>query len=473
MIERGYSRAMSLARTGRLSAFGACVFVAAAVSGCGFGASPRLVIHDPQVPSETAQSAPAPSQAPARPQAPARTGGTAPAPSAVVAPGVILVRAGETLYTIARAHKVALRDLIDTNGLVAPYDLRAGQRLRLPPRHDHVVAAGDTVYGISRQYGVDMTSLVRLNELQPPYTIAVGQRLRIPAPTVTIAAPQPTQAVAAAPAAAVPAPQGPAAQAAGARVPGARVPAALAGAGSETLATVKVETLPPLPPSKPDQPGPEQASVEPTGPAPPAPLPKPSKATLPEASPAQESPAQPPPPDEAALDARVAAVEPSAAGANVAVAVPPPASAGPSFSWPLRGTIVSSFGSKKGGEHNDGINIAARRGAPVRAADDGVVVYAGNELRGFGNLVLVRHADGWTTAYAHNETLLVKRGDRVRRGQVIAKAGSSGSVATPQLHFEIRRGRRAVDPAEYLTAAAGPSVSLSPVASRDGRRGPE
>ena len=138
MIERGYSRAMSLARTGRLSAFGACVFVAAAVSGCGFGASPRLVIHDPQVPSETAQSAPAPSQAPAR------TGGTAPAPSAVVAPGVILVRAGETLYTIARAHKVALRDLIDTNGLVAPYDLRAGQRLRLPARHDHVVAAGDT-----------------------------------------------------------------------------------------------------------------------------------------------------------------------------------------------------------------------------------------------------------------------------------------------------------------------------------------
>ena len=109
----------------------------------------------------------------------------------------------------------------------------------------------------------------------------------------------------------------------------------------------------------------------------------------------------------------------------------------------------------------------------MRAADDGVVVYAGNELGGFGNLVLVRHADGWTTAYAHNETLLVKRGDRVRRGQVIAKAGSSGSVATPQLHFEIRRGRRAVDPAEYLTAAAGPSVSLSPVASRDGRPGPE
>jgi murein DD-endopeptidase MepM/ murein hydrolase activator NlpD len=464
---------MSLARTGRLSALGACVLVAAAVSGCGFGASPRLVIRDPQVPSETAQSAPA------RPEAAAGTGGTTPAPSAVVAPGVILVGGGETLYTIARARKVALRDLIDTNGLVAPYDLHPGQRLRLPPRHDHVVAPGDTVYGISRQYDVDMTSLVRLNELQPPYTIAVGQRLRIPAPTVTIAAPQTMQTMAAAPAAAIPEPQG----AAVAQAPAAQAPAAQTGAGTETLATVEVETLPPLPPSKPGEAAPgqatpepsglEQASVQPTGPTPPAPLPKPSEAKLSEASPAQQLPAQPSPPDEAAAGARVAAVEPAAAGANVAVAVPPPVSGGPSFSWPLRGAIVSSFGSKKGGEHNDGINIAARRGAPVRAAEDGIVVYAGNELRGFGNLVLIRHADGWTTAYAHNETLLVKRGDRVRRGQVIAKAGSSGSVATPQLHFEIRRGRRAVDPAEYLTAAAGPSVSISPVAARDGRRGPE
>jgi murein DD-endopeptidase MepM/ murein hydrolase activator NlpD len=100
--------------------------------------------------------------------------------------------------------------------------------------------------------------------------------------------------------------------------------------------------------------------------------------------------------------------------------------------------------------HNDGINIAAPKGTPVRAADNGVVVYVGNELRGFGNLVLIKHADNWVTAYAHNETTLVSRGDKVKRGQAIARVGNSGSVAEPQLHFEIRQGTRAVDPMGLL-----------------------
>ncbi len=108
------------------------------------------------------------------------------------------------------------------------------------------------------------------------------------------------------------------------------------------------------------------------------------------------------------------------------------------------------FGPKPGGLHNDGINIAAARNTPIRAAENGVVVYAGNELRGFGNLLLVRHADGWVTAYGHCEQLLVRRGAHVRRGQVIARVGSSGNVRTPQLHFEVRRGTRPVNPNEYL-----------------------
>ena len=105
-----------------------------------------------------------------------------------------------------------------------------------------------------------------------------------------------------------------------------------------------------------------------------------------------------------------------------------------------------AFSATDGGTHNDGINIAAPLGTPVRAADNGVVVYAGNELRGFGNLLLVRHADGWVSAYAHCDALLVKRGDQVKRGQVIARVGQSGSVAAPQLHFELRKGAEAVDP---------------------------
>lgn len=120
------------------------------------------------------------------------------------------------------------------------------------------------------------------------------------------------------------------------------------------------------------------------------------------------------------------------------------------FHMPLRGKVVSVYGPGRGGLHNDGINILASKGAPVEAAENGVVVYSGNELQGFGNLLLIKHAGGWTSAYAHNDSILVKRGQKVRRGQVVAHAGSTGNVSKPQLHFELRRGTRAVDPTKYL-----------------------
>lgn len=123
----------------------------------------------------------------------------------------------------------------------------------------------------------------------------------------------------------------------------------------------------------------------------------------------------------------------------------PPTPAG-DFIWPIKGPIISAYGPKEGGLHNDGINIAAPVGSPVKAAQSGVVAYAGNELKGYGNLLLVRHANGWMTAYAHNSKLLVKRGDTVTRGQTISLSGSSGSVTSPQVHFEIRKGAKAVDP---------------------------
>ena len=132
-------------------------------------------------------------------------------------------------------------------------------------------------------------------------------------------------------------------------------------------------------------------------------------------------------------------------------AVPrPPPNSGKGFLWPLKGRVVSGFGAKAKGLHNDGINIAAPRGTPVKATENGVVVYAGNELRGFGNLLLVKHSGGWISAYAHNQDLLVKRGQRVKKGQAVAKVGSSGTVSEPQLHFELRRGKQAVDPRKHL-----------------------
>ena len=130
-----------------------------------------------------------------------------------------------------------------------------------------------------------------------------------------------------------------------------------------------------------------------------------------------------------------------------------PAKFGGQFIWPVRGKILSSFGRHNGGLHNDGINIAAEPGDSVKAADSGIVVYSGNELASYGNLLLIRHGSGYVTAYAHNRRLLVSKGDKVKRGQAIAHVGATGDVDRPQLHFEIRRGEIAVDPKRYLTTA--------------------
>ena len=142
---------------------------------------------------------------------------------------------------------------------------------------------------------------------------------------------------------------------------------------------------------------------------------------------------------------------------NKSASVPikaPPARASRKFLWPLQGKVIVSFGARAGGLHNDGINIAARKGASIRAAENGVVAYTGNQLQGFGNLVLLKHAGGWMSAYAHSSRILVKRGDIVRRGQTIARVGRTGNVSTPQLHFELRRGEHAVNPKKHLVRIA-------------------
>jgi murein DD-endopeptidase MepM/ murein hydrolase activator NlpD len=120
------------------------------------------------------------------------------------------------------------------------------------------------------------------------------------------------------------------------------------------------------------------------------------------------------------------------------------------FSWPLRGPLLASFGQKDGGQQNDGINIAANRGTKIRAADGGKVVYVGNEVKGFGNLVLIRHDPQWVTAYAHVNKIHVDKGDTVKSQDVIATVGQTGSVTRPQLHFEIRYKGKPVDPLAQL-----------------------
>lgn len=174
------------------------------------------------------------------------------------------------------------------------------------------------------------------------------------------------------------------------------------------------------------------------------------------AAPAPVQPAQP---------QRMAAVEPPA---QAAARVITPAKDNPEpakieadeptgvtgFRWPVRGRVIAGFGPKPTGQQNDGINLAVPEGTPVKAADDGTVAYAGNELKGYGNLVLIRHANGYVTAYAHASELMVKRGDTVKRGQTIAKSGQTGNVSSPQLHFEVRKGATPVDPMQHLAGAS-------------------
>jgi murein DD-endopeptidase MepM/ murein hydrolase activator NlpD len=127
-----------------------------------------------------------------------------------------------------------------------------------------------------------------------------------------------------------------------------------------------------------------------------------------------------------------------------------PGSVSSRFRWPAHGRLIASFGKRTDGTHNDGINIAVPQGTEIHAAESGRVAYAGDELKGYGNLVLIRHSNGWVSAYAHADQILVKRDDVVRRGQVIAKAGKTGTVDQPQLHFELRQGAKPVDPLPHL-----------------------
>lgn len=131
------------------------------------------------------------------------------------------------------------------------------------------------------------------------------------------------------------------------------------------------------------------------------------------------------------------------------------------FSWPLRGAIIEGYGTTKDGLRNDGINIAAPIGAPIRAAADGEVIYTGAELDGYGNLLLVRHIDGWVSAYAHTDSIVVKKGDMVRQGQVVAKVGRTGTVEAPQLHFELRHELQPRDPLAALEGRDIKAVSFT------------
>lgn len=383
--------------------------------------------------------------APPAARALAVTRGPAPLPSATTPPPQqsaargqqIEVQQGDTLFGLSRRHNVMISDLMSVNDLKSP-NLKPGQKLYLPagagtrtaapsikperplPGRPAAVSAapategeaytvkpGDSLYNIAARHKVKVTELQRLNGITDARAVKPGTVLKIPtgqtaaqqsATLEPAAAPEPpakagpaTPRLAAAPAPAVTPP------AVGApSAPGLKV---LNGDGTRQAAVTDKKTMTDTPPA-------------------------PAAATTVAAAPAVASP--------------------------VAAAAPAAASASGKLRWPVKGRVVQGYGARADGTHNDGVDIAVPAGADVHAAEAGVVAYAGSEVKTYGNLVLLRHDNGLVTAYAYNDKLLVQRGDRVKRGQPIAKAGKSGAAEQPQLHFEVRVGSKPVDPIGYL-----------------------
>ncbi|MGI9482167.1 MAG: peptidoglycan DD-metalloendopeptidase family protein [Hyphomicrobiales bacterium] len=285
------------------------------------------------------------------------------------------------------------------------------------------VANGDTLYSIARSNKVDVKELISENNMRPPYQISVGQRLRLPGSgsgsSTVASAPATTTSVTAA---------------------------------SETHTVQNGETLYSLGRTYKISP---MAIARENNLAEPYSLrvgqnvriPGKGSSTVTSTTTSQQE-------ETVAISTPVETTQTTAPEPKTA-ALPAPAERDSSkFRWPVKGRVLSSYGPKSDGSRNDGINIAVPEGTNVRASENGVVAYAGNELKGYGNLILIRHAGGWVTAYAHNKVLHVKRGDQVTRGDVIAKAGSTGTVSSPQVHFEIRKGAEAVDPMKHLSSTS-------------------
>lgn len=299
-------------------------------------------------------------------QAPASTWQASPVtPNARrVESGIYVVQPGDTLRGIANRTGAGSQIIASANGLVEPYVIHPGQRLKIIGGRYHAVSSGETGIAIARAYGAPWREVVALNALEEPYILRVGQKLLLPATAPSD-------------------------------------PANLSIDERAAAFELNIDDIV-------------------TG-------------------------SQP------AMADGAAAKEPSdwrkAITPNATIT---PASFAGGFQWPVDGRIISSFGSKGGGKVNDGLNIGIPRGTPIRASADGVVAYSGDEIAVFGGLILINHGSGWVTAYGHADKLNVKRGQKVKAGEVIGLAGESGYVQEPQLHFEIRKDRKPVDPVNHL-----------------------
>lgn len=384
----------------------------------------------PAMASVRSQPLPPPQSAVAlRNTAPLSAGGTASGWSAQGGTPIVVAQ-GETLDMISSRYGVPRAALISANGLSSP-NIAPGSRLTIPVYNANAgsAPAARQQFAQSAQVQSDARPEPARN-LAPP----TAPPARIAAPAMPASATVRAKAVAEAKASA--AAESKATEAAQAKTKAATDAQAMRESRAKFAAEAKAKA--------------EARSKTPVAAAPAAPVAKPVVAEVKKPAPEKAKPvvvASAP-----AVEPKVTAV-PKAAPEPVATAsLPKPAAEADAsdkadFRWPARGRVISGYSGKGG---NEGINIAVPEGTPVKAAEGGTVAYAGSELKGYGNLVLIRHPNGYVSAYAHNGDLKVKRGDTVKRGQVVANSGQSGNVSSPQLHFELRKGSAPVDPTPYL-----------------------
>jgi murein DD-endopeptidase MepM/ murein hydrolase activator NlpD len=305
-------------------------------------------------------------------------------------PEPIKVKKGDTLVAISHRTKIYVADLAELNGLKKPYRLKLGSEIKLPSTRYYEVESGDTLYSVARRFGLEPKALAEFNKFDADKGVRPGQKIDLPEDAKDKGVPKPTMVAAPRP-----------------RVtPDAACSPPPAYYTPEPAYTAPPPTPAPTPtrvvPVAPTTPTPAAPAVAPAKPAPSA---APAVSTEPSTGPLGDS-------------------EVAAAGRGL-------------FQWPVRGELINTFG-QKGAVRSDGIDIGDTQGDSVRSAADGEVVYAGNAVQGFGNLVLIKHAGGWVTAYAHLASIEVKMRQQVTQGQEIGLVGQTGGVDRPQLHFEIR-----------------------------------
>lgn len=271
------------------------------------------------------------------------------------------VKSGDNLSSIARTYDIPTKELAAMNNIAAPYNIRIGQKLKVPNNKPivqeskiitktYVVQKGDSLLSIAKKNNMTLSNLAAINDIKSPYNIRIGQK-------ITLVDKKTTKAN----------------------------EVKVAKNAPKTATTAKTT--------------------------------KPVVKTQPK---------------------------------TTTVVKTKKTSAGNSFIWPVKGEIVSNFGNKANGLYNDGMNIAAPKGTNFKATEKGVVAYVGNELRGYGTIILIKHDNNWISAYAHCASVKVARGDKVEKGQTIGTVGQTGNVSSPQLYFSLRNGREAVDPLKHL-----------------------